>query len=425
MHQRVVVAGGGPAGLCLAIALAQRGFGVDVVERQSAGTLAKPAFDGREVALTRTSIQLLQALGIWERVDWRQAAPVERARIMDGDDRGFVVDSRSVENDRLGALVSNGAIRAAAWEAALACPAIQVRDGVSVERIDTGVAESAVLLSDGSTLHAPLVVAADGRFSALRRMQGIAATLHDFGMTMLLVRARHAVSNERTAWEWFGHGQTRALLPLEPHLSSLVLTVNSAEVPALLALPADALAAELATRYEGRLGDLTLASTVHAYPLVATWAHRFVAARFALAGDAAIGMHPVTAHGFNLGLASVRHLADAAADGWRRHGDPGHARTLARYQRRLRASGALIFAGTQAVAHLFTDDRPLARPVRHALLLAGRTLPPLRRALAVHVTAELPWRASPLRHVRGVVRTLRPRRHGAGGVRDFSQQAQE
>lgn len=419
MDARIVVVGAGPAGLCLATALAGRGFQVDVVDRQSAETLATPPFDGREVALTQTSIQLLQSLGIWRRIAEADKAPIARARIMDDAAAGFVVDSASVARDRLGVLVSNHVIRAAAWEAASTHANIRFHGDVLVERLETGPVSAAVGLSDGSRLQARLVVAADGRFSALRRMRGIATSTHDFGKTMLLVRAHHAGSNDRTAWEWFGRGQTRALLPLGDRLSSLVLTVDAAEAQHWRELSPEQLGAELALRYEGRLGAVTPESTLHAYPLVATWAHRFAATRFALVGDAAIGMHPVTAHGFNLGLAGVRHLAGAVAEGAVRHGDPGHARALAQYQRRLCTSGALIFAGTQALARLYTDDRRRALPLRRALLQAGSRIAPLRQALAAHVTADLPLRESPLRHVRGALRALRPQPRTAGRTRGF------
>src|SRR5690606_206971 len=155
----------------------------------------------------------------------------------------------------------------------------------------------------------PLLVAADSRFSSTRRAMGIPVAMHDFGKTMLVCRVRPGRAHEGVAWEWFGQGQTRALLPLNEGLASAVLTVTGAEAERLQGLSPAEYAAELEARYEGRFGSMPLEGAVHAYPLVATWAHRFVGTRFALVGDAAVGMHPVTAHGFNLGLASVERLA--------------------------------------------------------------------------------------------------------------------
>lgn len=409
MNNHVVIAGAGPVGLCLSLALAARGIEVDIVDRQPAEALAAPAFDGREIALTHRSIHVLRELGVWGRIPPGDRAPLRRARVMDGADPGFEVDGAAFHREHLGMLVSNHRIRTAAWQAAADEPRIRVHTGMAVEGVDCNASAARVRLADGCVFEAALLVAADSRFSETRRAMGIPVHMHDFGSSMLLCRMRHAVANDGTAWEWFGNGPTRALLPLDEHLSSVVLTVPGVEARRLLELSPEAFAVEVATRYEGRLGDVELASTRHAYPLVATWARRFVATRFALAGDAAVGMHPVTAHGFNLGLASVEHLAQAAADGLERCGDPGDAAMLARYQRRHRISAAPLFAGTQAVAGLFTDGRTPARPLRGVVIGAGRGLPALRRALAASLVDETPRPLSLLRHVRMGVQILRPR----------------
>lgn len=407
MDKKVVVVGAGPVGLCLSLALAARGLDVDVVDRQQADALADPAFDGREIALTHVSMRLLREFGVWPYVPVDEIAPIRKARIMDGDEPGFEVDGAAFGCDRLGVLVSNHLLRKAAWRAVERERRICVHAGVEVEALVTTAAMN-VHLSDGRILQAPLLVAADSRFSSCRRAVGIPVRMHDFGKSMLVCRVRHTEPNHAIAWEWFGRAQSRALLPLDAHLSSVVLTVPGAEAEVLMGMTPEAFSAEVAERYEGRLGEVELASTRHAYPLVATWARRFVARRFALAGDTAIGMHPVTAHGFNLGLASVEHLARAAGDGLDRHGDPGHPAILARYQRRHRAGSAPLFAGTQAIVGLFTDDRALAQPMRHAVMRAGRKVPALRRALIASLLDETPRPIPLVHHVGRALTVLRP-----------------
>lgn len=410
-----LIIGAGPAGLCLSLALAQQGLDVDVLDRQPADALAAPAFDGREIALNQASIRLLQKLGVWQRLPDAARAPVKRARIMDGAGAGFSVDGDAFGHASLGVLVSNQAIRLAAWQAVADEPRIRMHAGATVAAVATDATSARVHLADGRSLEAPLLVAADSRFSETRRAMGIAAHMHDFGASMLVCRMRHAVANDGTAWEWFGRGQTRALLPLGAHLASVVLTVSDREAQALQALSPQDFASDIAARYEQRLGTLELASTIHRYPLIATWARRFVGTRFALAGDAAVGMHPVTAHGFNLGLASVEHLARAAGDGLRRYGDPGHAELLARYQRRHRLGAAPLFAGTQATVGIFTNDRPPLQALRHAIIGAGRRVPMLRRALAAVVLDDTPRPHSIAGHARMAFGVLRPR-PGAGSA---------
>ncbi len=322
---------------------------------------------------------------------------------------GFKVEGGLFGHDQLGALVSNHHIRAAAWQAVAKQTRIIVHTGVKVESVDSDSDAARAYMANGCTLEAPLLVAADSRFSASRRAMGIPVHMHDFGKTMLVCRMQHTQSNHGAAREWFGHGQTRALLPLSDHQCSVVLTVPDAEVQTLLQLSPEAFSAKMTTRCESVLGEMTLASTIHAYPLVATWARRFVAQRFALVGDAAVGMHPVTAHGFNLGLASVERLAHATGDGLRRYNDPGHPIVLARYQRRHRLGSAPLFAGTQAVVGIFTSDRIATQPIRRAILKAGRNLPLLRRALAAGLLDETPRTGSVLRPLRIGLKVLRPR----------------
>lgn len=409
MDSDVIVIGAGPAGLCLARALALRGLGVTVVERQPQGAIAEPAFDGREIALTHASMRILRELGLWRHLPPDEVAPLRRARIADGADDGFEVDAGPFGLDRLGVLVSNQAIRRAAWAAVDGDARVRVRAATTVAAAGSDARHAWVCLADGTTLRAPLLVAADSRFSETRRAMGIATDLHDFGRTMLVCRIAHTEPHHGVAWEWFGRGQTRALLPLHEHRASAVLTVPGVEAQRLAALSPDALARELEARYEGRLGSIERVSTLHAYPLVSTWAHAFVARRFALAGDAAVGMHPVTAQGFNLGLAGVERLADAVAEGVAQHGDAGHALPLERYERVHRRESRVLHAGTRAVVALFGDDRGPRRPLRRAVLGAMRALPPLRRALAATLVAERRPPASAFRYARVALDVLRPR----------------
>src|SRR5690606_12380911 len=122
-------------------------------------------------------------------------------------------------------------------------------------------------LEDGRQLRAPLLVAADSRFSASRRAMGIPVAMHDFGRTMLVSRVRLGRPHEGVAWEWFGQGQTRALLPLNDGLASAVLTVPGAEAARLQALAPEAYGRALQARYRGRFGAMGLEGAVHAYPL--------------------------------------------------------------------------------------------------------------------------------------------------------------
>ena len=396
MHFDLLISGAGPVGLCLAQALAGSGLGVGLVERLPQAALAAPAFDGREIALTQTSAQALRALGLWARIEAFDAAalsPLRDARVMNGRSPfamriGHGLTARS----KLGWLVSNHLIRRAAWDALQDSRArhghITLITGDAVARVQVDADAARLTLASGATHSARLLVAADSRFSPTRRAVGIGATQHDFGRTMLVCQVAHALPHEHVAWEWFGHGQTLALLPMndEPasgaHRASVVLTLPHQRIEPLLALDETAFGAELARRFEHRLGAMRLISTRHTYPLVGVLPHRLVAERFACVGDAAVGMHPVTAHGFNFGLQSVTSLARELRAAHAAGSDIGAPGPLARYQRAHRLATRPLYEATRLVVRLYTDDARPARLVRDAVLHVADRLTPFKRLIA-------------------------------------------
>lgn len=189
---------------------------------------------------------------------------------------------------------------------------------------------------------------------------------------MMVCRVELGRDHQGIATEWFGHDQTLALLPLAPRLGSAVLTVSQSEADRLHALDDAAFGAELTGRYRTRWGAMRVASSRHVYPLVTTYATRFVVPGAALVGDTAVGMHPVTAHGFNLGLYGAARLAFNIKTAIRLGADWSGASILNDYERAHRRACRPVYGGTNAIVGLFTDDRPPARLARAAVMRMGR-----------------------------------------------------
>lgn len=385
----IVVAGGGPVGLAFAASLSRRlaaaGLTVAVVDPQPEALLRAPAFDGREVALTQRSQTILRDLGAWARIPDDDVHPLREAQVRNGTGGGalrFAPDDDRAE--ALARLVPNYRIREALFGIAVESPGVSLLTGRSVERIADGPDAVALELNDGLRLRCGLLVAADSRFSRIRAMRGIGASVRRFGKTMMVCRVEHERAHDGTAVEWFGYGQTMAMLPLRGRMSSAVLTLAPLEIEALMAMDESACSAALTERCAGRLGPMRLASTRHAYPLVGVYADRFVARRFALLGDAAVGMHPVTAHGFNFGLHGQATLADAIAAASARGGDTADATALLSYERQHRRATLPLYMATNATAMLYTNDSPPARLLRDAALFCGN-LPPVRRTIVRHL----------------------------------------
>lgn len=385
MRTDVAIIGAGPAGLALASSLAGSGLRVTLIERAGEASLADPAFDGREIALTHRSQAILRELGAWERIPAVDIAPLYRAEVINGT---FPLALRFAppgpDGEPLGRLVANHAIRRALFATASAAPDTMLRAGCTVSDLALETEQARVRLEGGEEIAARLVVAADSRFSAARRRAGIGAQMLDFGRSMIVCRMAHERAHGATAIEWFGHGLTVAMLPLNGEASSAVLTLKPAEAERMMALEPGVFGAEVTRRYGGsRLGALRLISTRHAYPLVGVYAHRFAAPRFALVGDAAVGMHPVTAHGFNFGLSGAALLAAELRDAAGR--DPGASGALTRYAAAHRRATLPLFLATNAIARLYGDERAPARLARAALIGAGAALGPVRRAIVARL----------------------------------------
>lgn len=405
----IIIVGAGPAGLCFARSLAGSGLRLALIEPQSAAQLADPPFDGREIALTHHSAHLLTAMGIWPRIPAEQIHPLRDARVLDGagqvDD--FVISHHDGRASQLGYLIANHLIRRAAYAAVADQADLTLLVDLRCSTATTNADGAQVRVSDGRTLSARLLVAADSRYSETRRAMGIGASMQDFGRTMLVCRMRHALAHEETAWEWFGHGQTLALLPLAEGESSVVLTLPHPQIQALLDASESEFNQQLSARFEQRLGAMELSSSRHAYPLVGVYPQRFVAPRFALIGDAAVGMHPVTAHGFNLGLLGQDLLAGAMLAARRQGTDWAHADLLAQYERRLWLATRPLYLATRAIVGLYTSDHAPARLLRRAGLTLGARAPWFRRLLAAGLTQS----GDSLSHTRplsALIRSLTP-----------------
>ncbi|WP_224418236.1 MULTISPECIES: 5-demethoxyubiquinol-8 5-hydroxylase UbiM [unclassified Modicisalibacter] len=393
----VAIVGAGPAGLCLAVELAALGLTVAVIDRAPRAALAEPADDGREIALTHASRRRLEAAGIWSRIAEAHVAPIRAAQLYDGDATRPLtlaeVDATAVHP--LGQFVANRHLRRAAFEAAQADSRIELIAGTGVTALETATDSRVLLREDGERLAARLVVAADGRLSAMRRQAGVPAQLEDTGRHVLVCRMAHEHAHDQVTWSWFGYRRALALLPLSGRTSSVVMTVTPDEAEWLHSLDAGAFSAAVSDFYRHRLGAMQRVGDLHGYPLWIGYAERLHAERLALIGDAAIGLHPATAHGFNVGLASVERLVGEIARGQRQGRDIGDADVLAAYDRAHRQATRPLWLASRAVVGLYNDTRPPARLMRRAALGLARRVTPLRWGLEHYLLSDSRRATSP------------------------------
>ena len=387
MDYDIVIIGGGPVGLSFACSMIKSKLKVLLVEKAPLVAIANPKVDGREIALTHQSRKVLNELGVWSLIDQDEVSPLKEAKVFDGDSPSLLsFNTNKSSIDALGYLVPNQLIRKALFERATHADNIEIINEVSVEDVSTSSGHAKIELSNGRTIESKLVVAADSRFSAIRRKMGIPSLMRDFSKVMITTRMTHEKPHNHVALECFNYGHTLALLPMNGDVSSVVLTVPANKADEMLGLNEDDFNALAAKGFNNRLGAMNQIGERHSYPLVGVHAQHFKANRFALIGDAAVGMHPVTAHGFNLGLRGQNILAESVYEALEKGGDIGASAVLTRFEKKQINLTRLMFFGTNGIVALFTNDDAIAKQVRRFVLKFADKFPPVKALITQHLT---------------------------------------
>ena len=383
---RIVIAGGGLAGLSLALALKQAsGRALDVTVCDPA-PVRDAGGDRRAYALAAGARKMLQALGVWDAIE-AGAQPIRDMVVTDsrlGDPVRpvFLTFGGEVEpGEPFAHMVENGAL-VAALTAACRDAGAELR-AVGVSGFDRVEGSIAVALADGD-LDAHLLVAADGGRSRLRDEAGIGWVGWSYPQSGIVATIAHERDHQGRAVEHFLPSGPFAMLPLTPggllgHRSSIVWTEAQASVPGLLALRSEEQLAEIEGRFGLQLGTIALETKLQAHPLSFGIARRFVAERLALLGDAAHVIHPIAGQGLNLGLKDAAALAEAIVDAVRLGLDPGNAGALAAYERARRFDTVAMGVVTDGLNRLFSNDLLPVRLVRDLGLGLVDRMPALKR----------------------------------------------
>ena len=385
MDADILIAGGGLNGPALALALAQGGLRVTVIDARPAPARAEAGFDGRAYALAIASKRLLQVIGIWPAVVGK-SQPILKIKASDGHaGQGaapffLAFDSAEIEEGPMGFMLEDRFLYAAFLDAMRAEPKITLLSGETVLAQEVTAEGVTVALASGRGVAGRLLIGCDGRGSGVAARAGIRRQGWGYGQTALVTAIHHEKDHEGTAHQFFMPAGPLAILPLPGgHHSSIVWSETDAAAEAIQALDDAGYLAALRPRFGNFLGEIALAGARFTYPLSLSLAERFIAPRVALAGDAAHGVHPIAGQGLNLGLRDVGALAEVLITSARRGEDIGSAVVLEEYQRWRRFDSTALALGMDAVNRLFSNDNPVLRLGRDLGLGLVNSLPGLRR----------------------------------------------
>jgi 2-octaprenyl-6-methoxyphenol hydroxylase len=394
----VLIAGGGFAGLTLAIALRQvlgPEFSVAVADPALGASHAK---DERASAIVAAARRLFEAIGIWQNVAGK-AQPildmvVTDSRLNDAVRPVFLTFAGDVEpGEPFAHMIENrhlvDALEAKARELAVAFHAMPVAGFAP----DASSQRVTVTLADGSAIASRLLVAADGARSTIRQAARIATHGWNYGQSAIVTNVAHERDHGGRAEEHFLPAGPFAILPLQDRRSSIVWTESAREAARIMALPDDAFLAELEQRFKLHLGEIRLIGARRLHPLGFFVARSFIAERIALLGDAAHVIHPIAGQGLNMGLKDVAALAEVIVDAARLGLDPGSGSVLERYQRWRRFDTMAMGFATDGLNRLFSNNSDILRLARDVGLGMVERLPPLKRLFireAAGLVGEVP-----------------------------------
>lgn len=363
----VLVAGAGYVGLATAVSIKQArpNLRIAIVDAAPAEVWRK---DGRASAIAAAACRMLERLECWDEIvpeaqaitdmiitDSKSADPVRPVFLtFDGEVGAGEPFAHMIENK-----VLNGALRRRAAELG-----VDIIEGVAVQTFEAGVAGTKVHLADGVGIDTRLLIAADGVNSKLRDMAGIKTVRWEYGQSGIVCTVAHERPHGGRAEEHFLPAGPFAILPLKGNRSSIVWTERSEDAQKLVSGDPFVFEIELEQRFGLKLGEIRVEDKPRAWPLGLTLARAFIAPRFALAGDAAHGIHPIAGQGLNLGFKDAAALAETIVEADRLGEDIGAFDVLERYEQWRRFDTVRMGVTTDVLNRLFSNDIAPIRAIR-------------------------------------------------------------
>ena len=376
----IAVVGAGPTGVAFACGFVGTNIKVAIIDKLPREVIANPKIDGREIALTHHSVKILKKLKVWRYISNKSISVIKEARVLDGDSKYFLnFDHQEIQKDCLGYLIPNHIIRKNLYKRLKNFPNITFINKTECLSVNINSQFASITLSNGEKIKTSLVVAADSRFSKMRSKMCISAFTRDFNKNMIVCRMKHEKPHKNIAYEFFRYNQTQATLPYIKNQSGIVTTATKDLASILMRMDKKKFNKEMESRFNNFFGKMKLLGKRYSYPMVTTYTKKFISHRFAVIGDAAVGMHPVTAHGFNLGLKGLDILIDEIKAALKNKSDFGLTDTLKNYQYKLHRVAAPVYLATNSIINLYTSNILPAKLTRQFILRFVNTIKPVKQ----------------------------------------------
>ncbi len=378
-HFDVAIAGGGLIGSTAALALANSGKRVALIETAAPAKPDPEKYDLRVSAISPHSQAFLHSLDLWDRLPRDRVCYYDQMKVW--HDRGEALvafDAAELARDQLGAIVENVQILN------VLTGTCEQHDDITLvqpARVDAIVQNDSggivVSLDNGDLVEAELLLIAEGRGSTTRDLAGFEISMKNYEQTALVANVSTELPHENTAWQRFLETGPLAYLPLANGGCSIVWSCDNDKAKMLLAASDEVFCEALGEAFEYRLGEVTSTSQRVSFPLSTHQCEEWVRHRVVLIGDAAHSVHPLAGQGVNLGFSDVECLVSLLADAE----SISDSRVLRRYERRRKSDTWIAANSFTALKEFYGNNNALVGQFRNfgMQLVAGSA--PLKRML--------------------------------------------
>ena len=393
-HFDVCIVGGGIVGLTQAALLSELDLSVAVVEQSGlppSPASTDPAADEyslRVSAINLASMRIFQHLGIARNIRDTRASGYRRMQIWDANsDAGIQFKADDIDHEFLGFIIENDLIINKLFDLLDArknvvffniplCSLDQETNGIRI-----GLGESSI--------QAALLIGADGQFSRVRKLAGIATEAGLFNQRALVCRIATELPHRQTAYQCFHHHGPIAYLPLADGSSSIVWSCDTDRARELSGLDDPAFAEAIEHAMQSALGRISIKGPRGAFDLAQQHALSYIAPRIALVGDAAHRTHPLAGLGANLGLQDAAVLSEQLELALSRH-RPFHGNTaLRRYERIRKHQNSLVLSAMQAFKSGFASSSPAVTSLRALAMNSADRMWPLKSLISQLATGDM------------------------------------
>ncbi len=354
MNYDIAIIGAGPNGNAFACSLADSNLKIALIDKCPKEKLQNPKVDGRDIALTHRSINILKEIGFWDLIPNNLISNINKAKIYDGDSSySLNFENKNIKKDSLGSLIPNFLIKKYLQKL------LEKRKNIfSIESeiIDFQSDDNfiSILLSNKKKIKASLVIGADTRFSYARSKMGISSFTKDFKKNMIVCRMKIENIHNNIAYEFFKYNKTLALLPYVNNEASIIITDTKINTERLLKLKTKDFNYEVEKNFNLFFGKMHLIGKRYSYP--------------------------ITAHGFNLGLQGIEILTKEIKSAIKNNIDIGSNFVLNKFQYKLHLTAIPLYLATNSIVQLYTNTSRPSKIARKFALRAVNTIKPLKKA---------------------------------------------